>query len=385
VSSAHFQLCRALLNAGHELDFYADSSFILTPGYESAAFTYIPVRVELRREFDSNRFAPSMRVLAGRLGGMRRLHRYCEHAMIIAQSRHLASAYDAALFLGMAPGPTITGVPTIVWPQSAPQNELTAVRGLSRAVARVSGLPSYLKLRLFYEAKDRVVWRWAHHHHLILASQAARAEAIAFGVPAERVCVAPYPIDLDRFAPSAIPTLPVRRVLCVGRLDPRKRIDLLVDAVSLLAARRQDFIVDVIGRDGYVEGYRAFVEHAGASLPITYTEAVHQSEIIDRLHDADIVVQPSEREEFGHAVAEALACGVPVVTGPTNRTGEYIPADGSAAFHRYSPESLADAIERALVISRDPLARDACRAAAAAFAADRVAETVAQFIRAAKP
>ena len=96
---------------------------------------------------------------------------------------------------------------------------------------------------------------------------------------------------------------------------------------------------------------------------------------------ADVVVQPSEYEEFGSAVAEALACGVPVVTGPTNGTGEYAPSEGSAKFERYEPSSLADAIDRALALSREPSARSACRSAASAFVAEGVAQIVVDFIR----
>jgi glycosyltransferase involved in cell wall biosynthesis len=383
VSSAHFHLCRELLSAGHQIEFYADPNFVPDPGYSGPQFCYVPVPVELRYELHPNRFPAGMRILAERLGGRRRTRRYLGHGMIVAESRHRTQPYDALLFLGTPPGRTIAGVPAVVWPQSAPQNELVAVRGLRAPVARVSGLPAYLKLRLFYEVKDRFAWSWAHHHYSIVASQAARDETVAFGVPPERVCVTPYAIDLERFAPTEIPSGPVKRILCIGRLDPRKRIDLLVDAVALLAARRTDFQVEVIGRDGYIRGWSRFVERSGRHLPITYVDAMSQSEIIRKLHGADLVVQPSEREEFGHAVAEALACGVPVVIGPSNRTREYAPPRGSVVFDRYTPDSLARAVERGLVISRDPSARADCRAAAGAFAPDRVAATVASFVSAA--
>jgi len=69
------------------------------------------------------------------------------------------------------------------------------------------------------------------------------------------------------------------------------------------------------------------------------------------------------------------------VTGPTNGTGAYAPASGSAKFERYTPDSLADAIDRALTFSREPSARAACRTAAQAFAPDCVANTVVEFIR----
>jgi glycosyltransferase involved in cell wall biosynthesis len=289
------------------------------------------------------------------------------------------------LFLGTTPRGTIEEIPAVVWAQCAPQNELRAVRGLAGPVRRVSGLRPYVKLRLYYEVKDRLVWGWARRHHLVLASRQAKEDAVAFGVPRRRICVAPYPIDLDRFTPQPIPNGTTRRILCIGRLDPRKRVDLLVDAVALLATRRRDFHVEVIGRDGYIPGWSAFVERAAAGLPLTYTKALPQSEILERLSQADVLVQPSEREEFGHAVAEALACGVPVVTGPTNGTGEWAPTDGSVRFDRYEPQELADALDRALSISRDPEARGACRRASHAFAADRVAATLVQHLRSAKP
>lgn len=385
VSSAHFLLCRALLQEGHHLDLYADPSYIPDPGYEDSRFRYVPHDVDPGRRWGGTRLPAEVRLLANSLAGRRSADRSREAAIAAARAQHSVRPYDAMLFLGTPPRSTIDGVPTFVWPECGPQTELEAVRGLSEPIARVSGQTAYLKLRLYYEVKDRLVWGWARRHHLIVASWLGRRQAIAFGVPEERICVVPYPIDLGRFTVGEVPSGRTRRVLCVGRLDPRKRIDLLTDAVAILARRRDDFSVEVIGREGYLPGWSALVEEAGRHLPITYTRAVPQSQIVERLRGADVLVQPSEHEEFGHSVAEALACGVPVVTGPTNGTGMYAPDAGSAKFERYTPESVAEAIERGLAVSRDPLARRACRGAAEAFAADRVAAAVTEFIRRSQP
>jgi glycosyltransferase involved in cell wall biosynthesis len=381
VASAHHALCAALLTAGHRLDLFASGGFVPDPGYRSDTFTYIPVGRQVRPGLRLPGYPAAVRPLVERLDGMRSTHRYLDNAMAATLTRHAERPYNAMLFLGTVPRATLPGVPGVVWAQCAPQNELRAVRGLLAPVRRVSGIGAYLRVRLYYEVKDHLVWGWARRHHLVLASRRAAEDAVRFGVAVERICVAPYAIDLDRFAPRSIPTGAQRRVLCVGRLDPRKRIDLLVDAVALLAQRRNDFHVEVIGRDGYIPGWADFVERASRNLPLTYTPAVAQSEIVRRLHEADVLVQPSEREEFGHAVAEALACGVPVVTGPTNGTGEYVPEASSAKFDRYDPASLADAIERALAVSRSPAAREACRAAAEVFSADRVAARLVSHIR----
>jgi glycosyltransferase involved in cell wall biosynthesis len=380
IASANYQLCRALLAAGHALDFYADSSFLPDPGYPSDAFGYVPVDVTLRCEIDPSMFPVSLRVVADRLRGRRRTRAFRRLGIAAARSRHAGRPYDALLFLGTQPGSAIAGVPTVAWPQCAPQTELAATRSIRAAVTSISGPLNYAKLRLYYEIKDRLVWRWTRGCSLILASELSRARALSFGVPPERICISPYPVDLERFTPAGIPDGRVLRVLCIGRLDPRKRVDLLVDAVEILSSRRSDFHVEVIGRDGFLPGWADYVRRAGARLPISYTEAVPQEAIAQRLRTADLVVQPSEHEEFGNAVAEALASGVPVVTGVTNGTTQYAPPDGAEIFDRYEPASLADAIDRCFRKSRDPAARAACRRAAEAFSADEVAATVAHFI-----
>ncbi len=384
VASAHYQLCRALLDAGHGVDLFAHSAIVPDPGFASDGYNYIPIEVRLERELRPS-FPKQLRPLVGRVGGRRRTASYVDQGTEKAKERHAKCPYDAMLFLGTTPRTSIPGIPMIVWAQSAPQNELRAARNLARPIMRVSGAWAYVKLRMYYEVKDRLVWRWARRrYHLILASSRARAEAVDFGVPYDRICVSPYAIDLERFSPNSVPDGPLRKVLCVGRLDPRKRVDLLVDAVAELAQRRQDFEVEVIGRDGYIPGWSRFVEREARDLPLRYTPPLPQPEIVERLRQADVMVQPSEHEEFGHAIAEALACGVPVVTGPTNGTSQWVPAQGSATFDRYDPASLADALDRALDLSRDPQARQSCRDAAQEFGADRVAARIVGHIRSAR-
>ncbi|HEV8549830.1 MAG TPA: glycosyltransferase, partial [Polyangiaceae bacterium] len=84
---------------------------------------------------------------------------------------------------------------------------------------------------------------------------------------------------------------------------------------------------------------------------------------------ADVLVQPSENENFGFSVAEALAAGRAVVAGPTNGTLEYAGAAGFG-FDAYRPDSVAAAMERALVAVRTKggeLSREARAAAMTHF------------------
>ena len=231
-------------------------------------------------------------------------------------------------------------------------------------ILRVAGPSAYVKVRLDNEVKDRLVWRWARRHRLVLGLRVRPTWSESLRGAARSSTRGSVSGRSAQVLAASDAGGPLRRLLCVGRLDPRKRIDLLIDAVTILAKRRSDFQVEMVGCDGYIKRWSAFVQRAGARLSITPTKAVSQ-EILARQHEADALVQPSEHEEFGSAIAEALACGVAVVTGPTKGTGEYTSTASSSRFDRYDPLSVADAIGRAL--SRNRAARAANRAAAQTF------------------
>jgi glycosyltransferase involved in cell wall biosynthesis len=378
VASAHNALIEALLHQGHEIDYFAQGGFTPNP-HHRGRFRFIEVHTPSAR-FRLPKVGFTRGSVVSRLEGRRTTSRYLRLAAEVAERQRAARSYDAWLFLGVPPGRGRHGAPRVVWAQCAPQNELQAVQALAGPIRRVSGLRAYTKLRIYYEVKDRVTWRWARRAHLILASERSRRQAVAFGVSPRNVLVVPYAVDLEKFTPGAVPSGEPRRIVCIGRLDPRKRVDLLVDAVRVLSRQRQDFQVEVIGRDGYLEGWSDWLQREMDNLPMTYTPAVPQSVVLRRLQEADVLVQPSTHEEFGHAVAEALACGVPVVVGSENGTAEWGPPEATFVFQEYSPEALADAMGRALDVARDSAVRSASRAAATAFSANRIAEDLASYI-----
>jgi glycosyltransferase involved in cell wall biosynthesis len=62
-----------------------------------------------------------------------------------------------------------------------------------------------------------------------------------------------------------------------------------------------------------------------------------------------------EVPNFGSSVAEALACGTPVVVGPSNGTAQYTDSS-SQVFADYTCESIAKAVSDVIrAIRRDPL------------------------------
>ena len=71
-------------------------------------------------------------------------------------------------------------------------------------------------------------------------------------------------------------------------------------------------------------------------MPSSTAKQCRVQEVPALLREATVLVQTSENENFGSSVAEALACGTPVVVGPSNGTADYID-EHSMIFGDYEP------------------------------------------------
>lgn len=100
------------------------------------------------------------------------------------------------------------------------------------------------------------------------------------------------------------------RLLYLGRLHPKKGLDLLIAAMKTLPAH--------VRLDIYGAGDPAYVAtlktQIGSDSRIVLRGHVDDDRKTCAFARADIFVLPSHSENFGIAVAEALAHGVPVIT-----------------------------------------------------------------------
>jgi phosphatidylinositol alpha-mannosyltransferase len=101
-------------------------------------------------------------------------------------------------------------------------------------------------------------------------------------------------------------------VLAVGRLEPRKGVDVLVDAMSHLQRRVPDAALVVVGDGPDRASLARLAERCGAR--VTFCRDVDDDELPAFYQAADIVCAPARGgESFGIVLLEALASGTPVV------------------------------------------------------------------------
>lgn len=104
-------------------------------------------------------------------------------------------------------------------------------------------------------------------------------------------------------------------VLFLGRINFKKGLDILAKAFGELARQREDVHMVIAGPDddGYAEQVRAWLAAEGVLGRTTFTGMLTGEAKLAALQAAAMFVLPSYSENFGLAVAEAMAVGVPVV------------------------------------------------------------------------
>lgn len=116
-------------------------------------------------------------------------------------------------------------------------------------------------------------------------------------------------------APTHGPEDP-RKLLYVGRFDPYKNVTGLVQAFAE-ASRTLPFPLQLVlagaPDDRYPEAMK-LADTLGIKKNIQWTGYLSDEAMIQTFHQADLLVHPSRYEGFGLQIAEAMSCGVPVVT-----------------------------------------------------------------------
>jgi glycosyltransferase involved in cell wall biosynthesis len=161
---------------------------------------------------------------------------------------------------------------------------------------------------------------------IVCGSLATRDELISYDVvPPERVTVVPNGVhptcspwpepSADREAVSLIGPVGRHRteLLHVGSTIARKRIDVLLEVFA--AVRRHDQTVHLVRVGGaFTSQQERLVAKLGLAGHITVLPFVDRRVLAAIYRRAALLLQPSDREGFGLPVAEAMACGTPVVS-----------------------------------------------------------------------
>lgn len=155
--------------------------------------------------------------------------------------------------------------------------------------------------------------------------------------------VLPMPVDGALFCPKANARVQ-GRIGFSGRFDdPRKNINLLLDALATLKQRGQSCSAVLIGGVPTDEMV-AIIERHQLRGAIELVPHVTPAELAAWLQTLDVFVLPSHQEGLCIAALEAMACGVPVVSTRCGGPEEFVIPGQTGSLVDFDAAAMADAI-----------------------------------------
>lgn len=287
--------------------------------------------------------AESVRARKRRLGWPRKLYaKELLHGIALAD-RVLADPGIRHLHAHFAHGAT-----TVTWFASTITGVPFSFTGHAKDIYSGSLNPAGLLHRKLMAARFAVTCTEANRQHLLQVAPGADVRRVYHGLNAD------FTRLLEMQTANGSRPSHELRLLGVGRLVSKKGFDTLVGACAVLAQRGVPFRATIVGPDDEAgPGLRAKIVELGLGERVQIVGQMSQAELFDEYRRASAfclpcrVMDDGDRDGIPNVLAEAMACGVPVVTTPISGIPELI-EDGvnGLLVPSDAPEALADALTR---------------------------------------
>lgn len=201
-------------------------------------------------------------------------------------------------------------------------------------------------------ALRRLIMR--HVDTLVCASELELSDSV---LPGEHAVVIGHAVvEYPRDAPLPEPAATTLTVGYLGRLHPKKNVDVLIRAMSAVPHAR--LIVCGDGEPTFRDELQTLAASLGVQSRIEWRGHVDASGRTDLFRDAHVVVMASEYECFGMAGAEAMANGLPIIVTESTGLAPIVRAhDAGAVVEAGNADALAHALSEFMDSSQNRLAR----------------------------
>lgn len=107
-----------------------------------------------------------------------------------------------------------------------------------------------------------------------------------------------------------------KRILFLSRIHVKKGIEFLLEAAAILKDKLEDYVIEIAGEGEkeYIAQLKQKAKELQIESLVQFCGGVYGNQKWKLFQEADVFVLPTFSENFGIVVAEALACGTPVIT-----------------------------------------------------------------------
>ncbi len=162
-----------------------------------------------------------------------------------------------------------------------------------------------------YLTESLIPWCYKKNNFAVL-SPSTKQDVVNVGIKQDKIVVIPPGVDLEYFKPNYAIKEP-GLIIHTGRLKRYKSVDHLLWATQMLAGKRKDFKVVIIGDGDDLPRLKDLAKKLAIDDYVTFTGYISEQEKLNYYQKATVLVENSIKEGWGMIVIEANACGTPVV------------------------------------------------------------------------
>jgi glycosyltransferase involved in cell wall biosynthesis len=199
--------------------------------------------------------------------------------------------------------------------------------------------------RLFWLVYQRSAANFAALIHATSVQELDEVRAFGLSSP---VAVIPNGIDIPPRVETTKAFPSVRTILSLGRIHPKKGLDLLLLAWAQIESANPNWRLRIVGPDeqGHAVDLRNLIEVHRLSR-VSIEGPLHGSGRLAAYTAADLFVLPSRNENFGLTAAEALAAGIPVLASKRTPWSALI-EKGCGWWAEPNPAAIAKELQQAM-------------------------------------
>lgn len=204
----------------------------------------------------------------------------------------------------------------------------------------------------------------------VVAGYLREAVAQIPGMDPSRIHVIPNGIDHAFWSgarPTASDETPL--IIAVGRLEPVKGLDVLLEALGRLRRRHAGARLVVVGGGAERPALEAEARRLGVAEAVTFTGHLGREAVRDLLGQASVYALPSRSEGMPLALLEGMAAGLPAVATAVGGVPEVLTPDCGRMVPPDDAEALAEALAAVLDHPDRAAMGEAARRRAAGFSA----------------
>ncbi|MCS7064345.1 MAG: glycosyltransferase, partial [Methylacidiphilales bacterium] len=211
-------------------------------------------------------------------------------------------------------------------------------------------------------------------------------------IPKIKSRILPLGIDIGLYqkgySENFLKTYPEARgkkcILFLSRIDPKKGLEILIPAFAAIYPFHKDSLLIIAG-DGlrsYVQSLKALAFSLALKNEILWTGFLSGQEKLDALAASHVFVLPSQSENFGIAAVEALASGLPVITGRGVAISEWIVAYRAGyVVEEHTTKDYTQALRKVLIEDTSPMRQAALKLAKEQFSLEKMGSNLLTLYR----